>query len=364
MTPGARIRVGIFAPSLDILGGQSIEATQLYQRLRGIAGLHVEYVVINPRAPGPLHWLQRIKYVRTLVTSLCYCASLLRRVPRLDVLHIFSPAYWAFLLGPVPAMVMGRLFGKRVILNYHSGEARDHLSRFGWYALPMLGLAHRIVVPSQYLVNEFADFGLEATPISNVVDEAAIPWRARNQLRPVLLSNRNFEAHYNVGAVLDAFALIAARAPGATLTVAGDGSQRTELRAHAEQLGVEGVTFAGPVPPGDMPDFYDAADVFVNASLVDNMPLSILEAYVAGLPVVSSDSGGIPHIARHEETALLVPGGDARGIADAVLRLLRDPALARRLATNARELAMSTYTWDVVGPAWVSLYRDITSRSS
>ena len=97
--PPRPVRVGLFAPSLDIVGGQSIAATRLHERLTSLPGLTVDYVPLNPRAPAILRPLQRIRYVRTVVTSLVYWVSLLRRVPALDVLHVFSPSYWAFLLG-------------------------------------------------------------------------------------------------------------------------------------------------------------------------------------------------------------------------------------------------------------------------
>ncbi len=356
------VRVGLFAPSLDIVGGQSIAATRLHERLKQLPGLAVEYVPLNPRAPGFLRPLQRIRYVRTLVTSLVYWTALARRVPRLDVLHVFSPSYWAFLLGPVPAMLAGRLLGKRVILNYHSGEADDHLTRFGWHVLPLLRLAHRVVVPSEYLVEVFGRHGVAAEAVYNFVDTERIPFRRRERIRPNVLSNRNFEAHYNVGAVLEAFRLLQARHPDATLVVAGDGAERARLREQAARLGLTGVTFTGPVPPHEMPALYDAADLYVNASLIDNMPLSILEAYAAGTPVVTSDAGGIPVIAHHEETALVVAGAAPDALASGLGRLVDDPALAGELVRGGRALVLGRYSWDAVGGRWERLYRDEAAR--
>ena len=360
--PPGPVRVGLFAPSLDIVGGQSIAATRLFRRLGAVPGLQVEYVPLNPRAPGILRPLQRIRYVRTAVTSLVYWMSLLRRVPGIDVLHVFSPSYWAFLLGPVPAMLAGRLFGKRVILNYHSGEADDHLARFGWHVLPLLRLAHRVVVPSEYLVEVFARHGVTAEAIYNFVDTDGIPYRRREPLRPAVLSNRNFEPHYNVGAVLEAFRLVRERHPEATLVVAGDGSERTRLREQAAALGLGNVTFTGPVAPHDMPALYDAADLYVNASLIDNMPLSILEAYAAGTPVVTSDAGGIPVIAHDGRTALVTSGAAPAALAAGILRLLEEPALAADLVRQGRELVLGRYSWAAVGGQWERLYREEAAR--
>jgi hypothetical protein len=74
------------------------------------ARIQVEFLPMNPRLPGPLRLLQRIKFVRTVVTSFAYWLLLLRHARRFDVIHAFSPSYWAFLLGPVPAMAAARFF--------------------------------------------------------------------------------------------------------------------------------------------------------------------------------------------------------------------------------------------------------------
>ena len=113
---------------------------------------------INPRFPAPLHGVRRYPGVRTLLNEALYVPSLacLRHV---DVVHVFSASYWSFLLAPVPAMLAARSFGKRVILNYHSGEADDHLTHWGPLVHPWLRLVDDIVVPSAYLQDVFARHG-------------------------------------------------------------------------------------------------------------------------------------------------------------------------------------------------------------
>jgi glycosyltransferase involved in cell wall biosynthesis len=99
--------------------------------------------------------------------------------------------------------------------------------------------------------------------------------------------------------------------------------------------------------------------VCLNASLVDNMPNSLLEAMASGVPIVSTRVGGVPFIVEHERSALLVPPGDDGAMAAAILRLLREPALADRLRSTARA-AVDAYTWEAVGPQWLHAYRDAT----
>src|SRR5712671_2584691 len=114
-----KLRVLIVAPSFDILGGQAVQAARLLERLKQEPGLEVGFLAVNPRLPGVLRKLQAIKYVRTVVTSIVYIASLFSRVWKYDVIHIFSASYFSFVLAPTPALLIGRLYGKKLLLNYH-----------------------------------------------------------------------------------------------------------------------------------------------------------------------------------------------------------------------------------------------------
>ena len=225
-----RLRVLIVAPSLDILGGQAVQAAQLLARLREEPSLDVSFLPVNPRLPGLLRKLQAIKYVRTVVTSLLYWGLLLARVRTYDVIHIFSASYLSFVLAPTPAILIARLYGKKIILNYRSGEAEDHLRRWHRTAIRTLRLADEIVVPSAYLVDVFGTFKLAASAIHNFVDTDRFKYRERVPLRPVFLSNRNLEPMYNVGCVVRSFSIIQQRYPDARLTIAGDGSNAPGCR--------------------------------------------------------------------------------------------------------------------------------------
>lgn len=355
------LRVCIAAPTHDFLGGQAVQARRLIDHLVQ-CGVTVSFAPHNPRLPRPFGWLQRAKFARTVVTELAYLAFLVRQIPRCDIIHAFSASYVSFLLAPVPAMLMGRLFRKRVVLNYHSGEAEDHLRR--WRSARLLArLAHIIVVPSPYLVEVFSRFGLRAQAISNFVDFSRLQYRERAPLQPAFLTNRNLERMYNVACVLRAFARIQACRPEAQLIVAGEGSERGRLEQLAADLNLRAVRFVGRVPPTHMSELYSKADVFLNGSDVDNMPLSILDAFAAGVPVVTTRAGGIPFLVRDGETGLLVDCNDDAGLASQALRLLDDPALALRMATAAYHESMDRYAWNAVRDQWIAVYTQLDTSS-
>jgi glycosyltransferase involved in cell wall biosynthesis len=353
-TPCA-LRVLIVGPSLRIVGGQSVQAAIILENLRREPGVEVSFLPINPALPGPLGALQKIKYVRTLVTLPAYCAALLARVRSCDVVHAFSASYSSFLLAPAPAILAAKLYRRKIVLNYHSGEAEDHLARSRRTALPLIRLADSVAVPSGYLAGVFAKFGFAAHVVSNVVETGRFRFRERRPLEPVFLANRNLEPMYNVGCVLRAFEIIRNRIPGARLLVAGEGSERPRLEALRDALGLRGVEFTGRIAPAAMPELYDRAGVFLNGSDIDNMPMSILEAYASGLPVVTTDAGGIPYMVEDGRTGLLVPRGDYRAMAARAISLFEDDSLAWRLVHNARQ-ECSRYQWDAVRDGWLNLY--------
>lgn len=350
------IRVCHVAPSLDALGGQSIQAARLLEGLREATEIEAELLPINPTLPGPLRRLQRIKYVRTVITTLATLSLLLIKLPRYDIVQVYAASYFSFFLAPAPAVLIAKLYGKRVILHYHSGEAEDHLSHWYWMAAPVIRLADITITPSDYLVEVFARFGLPARAIFNVAALNAFPFRERKPFRPAFFTSRSHEPLYNVPCALRAFALIQRRYPHASLTVAGDGSQRARNEQIARELGLRNTVFTGCVPFDRMPAVYDAHDIYLMANDIDNMPNSVTECFAAGLPVVTTDAGGLPYLIRHGETGLMVPRGDHEALAANAIRLIEDQALAASIARRARE-ECARYTWPLIKEQWLATYR-------
>jgi glycosyltransferase involved in cell wall biosynthesis len=353
-----RQRIAIVAASLRILGGQSVQALRMLDGWRHDADVEAWLVPIDPLPPKPFDRLLAVKFVRTLVTQLWYWPLLVRELRRADVVHVFSASYTSFLLAPLPAIVISTLVRRPVILNYHSGEAPDHLRRSAVARFVMKRWVDRVVVPSPFLHDVCASFGIAAEIVPNTVDVTRFAYRARDPLRPRLISTRNFEPLYNIGCTLRAFARIQARYPEASLTLVGSGSQEGALRALAATLRLQNVTFAGRVDPSQMPRYYADADLYVQTPAIDNMPLSLLEAFASGLPVVATRTGGVPAMMRDGVHGLLVRDDDDEAVASQVIRLLEQPACARALAAAARETCVA-YEWPLVSARWLAVYRSL-----
>jgi len=355
-----RVRVAFVAPSLRILGGQAVQADRLLRRWRGDPDVEAWLVPVNPVPPAPLRFATRLKYARTVVTESTYLPQLVRQLRRADVAHVFSASYSSFLLAPLPAIVAARALGTPVVLNYRSGEAPDHLRRSA-VARRAIASVDRNVVPSRFLVDVFASFGIEASIVPNIVDGDRFRYRERRPLRPRLLSTRNFDELYNVSCTLRAFRLVQDRYPEASLTLVGGGPEEARLRALARELDLRQVAFAGRVDPDAIADVYRHHDIYVQTPNIDNMPTSVIEAYASGLPVVSTEAGGVPAILVDGVHGRLAPLDDHAAVAARVLELLGDEESARRLAANAYERSRAC-TWSAVREQWLDVYRSVLRR--
>lgn len=343
---------------MRILGGQAVQAARLRQEIDKFPSIAMEFLAIDPVLPG---FLGQLRFVRTLLRFLLYVPQLLAAASRCEVLHTFAAGYNSYTLWTLPAMLAGRLMGCKVILNYHDGQGGDHLRR-SWLARKTFPLANVIITPSGFLADVFRTFSIQASAIPNCIDTSLFRFRERGPLKPVFMTNRYLEPLYNVECVLRAFARIEKRVPEASLTVAHDGPCKASLEQYARDLRLKNVSFIGRVPHDRVVDLYNSTEIYLTTPNIDNMPLSILEAFAAGVPVIATRAGGIPYIATHEQNALLVEIDDDAAVAEAAFRLLDDPALARRLSANGREEAMK-YTPAPMGKSWVALYERLAGRT-
>jgi glycosyltransferase involved in cell wall biosynthesis len=321
--------------------------------------LHISYIGTNLALP---RWLERIPYLRTMGRFPIYLAKLLVGLREADIAHIFSAAFSSFLIATMPAICVSRILGKKVIVNYRSGLAKRHLTA-SWIARSILQRVDKVLVPSAYLVEVFREFHIVAQAIPNLVELALFSYRSRERLRPFLLCSRNLEPCYGIDLVLRAFGEVQKLFPEARLWVLGEGSQGNAIRCLIAELNLTRVEMTGRVTRENIGHFYDQADVLVNASRIDNMPLSILEAFACGLPVATTDAGGIPYIVHHEQTGLVSKTEDWRQLAANVIRLLQESTLVRRLTKNAYQQSF-TYDWGTVRRQWLRLYRELDDRPS
>jgi glycosyltransferase involved in cell wall biosynthesis len=319
--------------------------------------IDISFLAVDPPLPRALAWAESVPGLRTILREPIYFCHLWRGLKDAEIAHIFSASYWSFLLAPVPAWLFSKILGSKTLINYHSGEARDHLQSFR-SAKFVLSRVDKIVVPSGYLVDVFREFGLSASAVPNIVDLSQFRYRERTPLRPHLVCTRGFSPYYSVDVVVRAFAEVKKEYPEAQLDLVGNGPLEGDTRKLVADLHLTGVNFTGVASRQEIGKYYDQADIFINASWLDNMPLSVIEAFASGVPVVTTSPECMPYLVEHERNGLLSPVGDEKALAANVIRLLRDPALAARLAQNAHHESRN-YTWEAVREHWLNTYRGL-----
>ena len=277
----------------------------------------------------------------------------LRQVAWADIVHVFLSD--SLFVPAVPAIIASHVLGRPVILSYQGDRTPAHLSGS---AISRMALARvkAHVVSSSFLFDVFGTFGIRTTLVPNLVDPAIFTFRERHPLRPRLLSTRSFEPLDNVAATIRAFKLVQERRPEAELTLVGGGSQERHLRALAAELELRNLTFAGRVKPADVARFYADNDIYVQSPNIDNMPTPVFEAFASGLPVVSTEAGGVRAVLAHRVHGLLAPLADYETLGHHVLRLLESPDYARGLA-RAAYATCDDCTWPTVRNQWVRAYR-------
>lgn len=344
----------LVGPKAPPFGGMAVQGDLLAQNLTE-SGVTVLRLVTNPRLIGPLGW----PFLRTIVSTIVFLWRMMFSVRRARVIHILAASGFYFFARNLPVIVWARCRGARVVVNYRGGLAEAFLRRHGRWALPVLRWAHAITVPSAFLERVFAAHDVATTVVPNICELDRFTYRERPRPRPRILVNRNLEPMYNIGLAIDAFDRVRRAHPDARLTIAGVGSVEPELRERARPLG-DSVVFVGRVDHADMPSVLAEHDISVNPTNVDNMPISVLEAFASGVYTVSTNVGGVPDLLEHEIHGLLVPPGDAEAMAAAIHRVLTDPSLGVALTRRARDHA-ATFAWERIRSRLFEAYaRDAT----
>ena len=323
----------LIAPAPPPYGGMALQAGLVDKFLRR-DGLSVILFPSNFSLPIWLGPLRRIPGLRTLFRAVLIWMKLWRQMQQVEVVHVLAASWLYFFLVVCPAITVGRIRKKRIILNYRGGGAEQFFHRFGWAVRPFFHAASVVTAPSDFLADLIRQsFQRSVEIVPNIVDFSIFRYRQRTRSQPKLLVTRHLEKIYDIESVLRAFRIIQQHHPEATLWIAGTGREEGHLRNLVPALGLRNIEFLGHVAQGDLPAICDQCDIFINASRVDNFPGALLEASAAGLPIVSTCAGGIPFLYEHGKNALLSEPGDWQRLAAAVEEVLASPSLAMKLST-------------------------------
>ena len=285
----------------------------------------------------------------------------IRLAASVDVIH----GNWS---GPgLIGAIAARLMGRPAVATLRGSDV-DRAKRsfvFRWILHACVSLNSRTVVVSEHIQRDirqqFPRYArrIDFIPNGVTVGEISVSERFRTPVRLVTISN--LIASKRVDILLHA--LVAQRIPsGVILRIIGDGPERKRLETLAQALDIsERVEFVGQVPPTEIQQNLDWADIFVFASESEGRPNVILEAMAAGLPIVAADIPGTKELLL--DNGILVPPGDAEGFSRAINSYIDDPANAINLGRQARQsIVERSLSWEHTGKRYGALYRDLARR--
>lgn len=259
-----------------------------------------------------------------------------------------------------------RRLRKPYVLTLRGGNLPGFSRRWPRRTRRLLSSASMVTAPSGFLQVAMSDHAPHIDVVPNAVDVSHYPFVLREQPSPRLVWLRAFHAVYNPTMAVEVLARACIRNDATTLRMIGadkgDGSLEA-VRLRARELGVEDrLHIIEGVPKREVAHHLASGDIFLNTANVDNSPVSVLEAMACGMCVVSTSVGGIPYMLRNEQDALLVPAGDAAMMADAVERILMDPAISRNLSATARERALAC-DWTPILERWEQLFTQVIAHA-
>jgi len=271
--------------------------------------------------------------------TMCFTIIKHRKTTDLVLIDTFSTSnfYYALITSQ-----LSRILSLKYIPILHGGNLPKRLKHSEHFSALIFKYAELNVSPSLYLVREFQKYYYETVYIPNSIPIAEIPFKLRTLIGPKLLWVRAFDKIYNPAMAVKVLALLKETHKNASLCMVGpdkDGSLG-EAKSLAKQLDVtESVTFTGVLKQSQWHQLSEKFDIFINTTNTDNMPVSVIEAMALGLPIISTDAGGIPYLIENGVNGLLIPVKDERKMAETIITLIKNPEKAMELSVNAREKA-------------------------
>jgi len=260
-----------------------------------------------------------------------------------DIFHVHGCSYWGF-FPIVLSSIISKILRKRLIVTYHGGDAQRFFSRFKFFASCFLSNCQEVTVPSGFLKDVFASFGISCKVLPNII-ENTLPFKERNTIEPKYISMRSLYPLYNISCIIRAFGIVQKSLPEARLTILGDGPERENLERLVSSENIPNITFVGRVDNKDIYPYLEKNDIFLSSPLIDNMPVSIIEAFSAGLLVISSNVGGIPYVVENRKTGYLFDSNDHMSLAKLMIEAVENQEFTRNMI-QAALVEAHRYRWE------------------
>ena len=290
----------------------------------------------------------------SLMNKMIYPFALLLKGRDYDVFHIHCCSYRGF-FPAVLGIMIGKLLKKTIILTYHGGDADAFFNKRTRFVKFFLSRTDTNVVLSKYHGMVFKKYDLPYVVIPNVFEYDEEHFRLRSEICPKFICIRSHTETYNIKCIIDAFSKVKQVYESATLTLIGDGLQHQELKDYAAQLDVNDIVFLGRIPNARIFEHLDNSDIMLSSPVIDNMPISLLEGFSAGLLVISSNVGGVPFMIENGKNGLLFESGNSNDLCGKMVWALEHQENSKEMILSAKD-SLRAYSWDIVGSRLYSIF--------
>lgn len=312
----------------------------------GVGGISGQVEILQRKLHSEGHEAEIFNTKASLWKRLRMMPKLHSQAKEFDVMHIHCCSGWGFL----PAVIgisVGKRLGKRIVLTYHGGGGETFFDNHPRLVRRYLLRTDVNIVLSGFLAKVFVQHGIPFKIIPNIIELNDKCFQERRIIRPDFICIRAHEELYNIPCILRALRTVQEVIPEASLVLVGDGSQHEELVQKVNDMGLHNVTFTGRVDNRMIYQYLDKADVMLSAPIVDNMPVSLIEAMNAGLLVLSSNVGGVPYMIDDGVNGLLFECNNDAELAEKMLWAMRHQVEVKGIVENAR-CRVKQYQWSNV----------------
>lgn len=254
--------------------------------------------------------------------------------------------------------VLCRILKLPYIPILHGGNLPERFKKNPKQASFIVNNAFKTVIPSAYLEFHLRNYNIpRALIIPNTIELKNYPLKVRVKVNPNLLWVRAIDSTYNPEMALKVLELISERYPTANLTMVGPFKDISESQwKKIEEKYKFKPSLTGRLSKEKWIKLSSDFDIFLNTTNVDNMPVSVIEAMALGLPVVSTNVGGLPFLLENNEDALLVESNNEFQMAEAVFKLIENSELTQKLLLNARK-KVEQFDWEIVKNQWKEILK-------
>ncbi|WP_309640350.1 glycosyltransferase family 4 protein [Flavobacterium sp.] len=246
-----------------------------------------------------------------------------------------------------------RVLGLKYITKLEGGDLPNRISKSPTLSKMIFKYSYKNIAPSSYLLEAFKNKGYsEICYIPNIIELQHYPFKAREIVTPKLLWVRSFSSIYNPKMAINVFKELNKEFPDAELCMVGpdkDGALE-EIRILAKKYNLE-VKFTGKLSKHEWITLSKDYNIFINTTHFDNTPVSVIEAMALGMPVVSTNVGGISYLLEDRKTALLVNDNDTKAMVSCIKEITNDKKISESLIHNAFT-SVQDFDWTKVKNKW------------